>query len=144
MARGIKDANPDAEYICWLYLPSWKPLAPWVYELGSHIPKDVTLQMNFESGAVKYQLDRPRVGGDYWLSFIGPSERFARFAGNASANKTAMSAKRQVGCSHESATISFMPVPPVLYGKYREMPKMNGVCIARRRVSWKARVRAFG
>ena len=73
-----KDANPDAEYICWLYLPSWKPLAPWVYELGSHIPKDVTLQINFESGAVKYQLDRPRVGGDYWLSFIGPSERFAR------------------------------------------------------------------
>lgn len=125
MARGIKDANPDAEYICWLYLPSWKPLAPWVYELGSHIPKDVTLQINFESGAVKYQLDRPRVGGDYWLSFIGPSERFARFAGNVSANETAMSAKLQVGCSHESATIPFLPVPPILYGKYREMPKMN-------------------
>jgi hypothetical protein len=125
MARGIKDANPDAEYICWLYLPSWKPLAPWVYELGSHIPKDVTLQINFESGAVKYQLDRPRVGGDYWLSFIGPSERFARFAGNASAHKTALSAKLQVGCSHESATIPFMPVPSILYGKYREMSRMN-------------------
>jgi len=125
MARGIKDANSDAEYICWLYLPSWKPLSPWVYELGSHVPKDVTLQINFESGAVKYQLDRPRVGGDYWLSFIGPSERFARFAGNASAGKTPMSAKLQVGCSHESATIPFMPVPPILYGKYREMPRMN-------------------
>ncbi|MBN2375490.1 MAG: hypothetical protein JXD22_03760 [Sedimentisphaerales bacterium] len=125
MVRGIKEANPNAEYICWIYLPSWKPLAPWVYELGSHIPKNVTLQINYESGAVKYQLDRPRVGGDYWLSFIGPSERFARFAGNASVNETAMSAKLQVGCSHESATIPFIPVPPILYRKYHEMPKMN-------------------
>jgi len=125
MARGVKDGNPDAECICWLYMPSWKPFAPWVYELGSHMPKDVTLQVNYESGAVKYQLDRPRVGGDYWLSFIGPSERFARIAGLAAANKTPMSAKLQVGCSHEAATIPFMPVPTLLYRKYKEMPGMN-------------------
>ena len=124
-ARGIKEGDPKAEYICWLYMPSWKPLAPWVYELGDHMPKDVTLQINFESGAVKYQLDRPRVGGDYWLSFIGPSERFARIAGQAAANRTPMSAKLQVGCSHESATIPFMPVPSLLYRKYREMPALN-------------------
>jgi len=125
MARGVKDGNPDAEYICWLYMPSWEPFAPWVYELGAHMPKDVILQVNFESGAVKYQLNRPRVGGDYWLSFIGPSERFARIAGQAAANKTAMSAKLQVGCSHEAATIPFMPVPSILYRKYKEMPGMH-------------------
>jgi len=125
MARGIKDGDPNAEYICWLYMPAWKPLAPWVYELGAHLPKDVTLQINFESGAVKYQLDRPRVGGDYWLSFIGPSDRFARIAGQAVAHGTPMSAKLQVGCSHESATVPFMPVPSILYRKYREMPAMN-------------------
>ena len=125
MARGIKDGDPNAEYICWLYMPSWRPLAPWVYELGAHMPKDVTLQVNFESGAVKYQLDRPRVGGDYWLSFVGPSERFARIAGQAAAHKTPMSAKLQVGCSHESATIPFMPVPSILYRKYKEMPALN-------------------
>ena len=124
-ARGIKDGDPNAEYICWLYMPSWKPLAPWVYKLGAHMPKDVTLQINFESGAVKYQLDRPRVGGDYWLSFIGPSERFARIAGQAAAHGTPMSAKLQVGCSHEAATIPFMPVPSILYRKYREMPGLK-------------------
>ncbi len=125
MARGVKDGDPNAEYICWLYMPAWKPLAPWVYELGAHLPTDVTLQVNFESGAVKYQLDRPRVGGDYWLSFIGPSDRFARIAGQAAAHGTPTSAKLQVGCSHESATIPFMPAPSILYRKYREMPRLN-------------------
>ena len=125
MARGVKDGDPNAEYICWLYMPAWKPLAPWVYELAAHMPKDVTLQVNFESGAVKYQLDRPRVGGDYWLSFVGPSDRFARIAEQAVAHGTPMSAKLQVGCSHESATIPFMPVPSILYRKYREMPALN-------------------
>ncbi len=125
MARGVKAGDPNAEYICWLYMPSWKPLAPWVYELGSHMPKDVTLQVNFESGALKYQLDRPRIGGDYWLSFVGPSDRFARIAGQASAHGTPTSAKLQVGCSHESATIPFMPVPSLLYRKYKEMPTLG-------------------
>jgi len=36
-----------------------------------------------------------------------------------------MSAKLQVGCSHESATIPFMPVPSILYRKYKEMPALN-------------------
>ena len=125
MARGIKEGDPAAEYICWLYMPAWKPLAPWVHELSAHLPKDVTLQVNFESGAVKYQLDRPRVGGDYWLSFVGPSDRFARIAQQAVAHGTPMSAKLQVGCSHESATIPFMPVPSLLYRKYREMPALG-------------------
>lgn len=125
MARGVKAGDPSAEYICWLYMPSWKPLAPWVYELGAHMPKDVTLQINFESGALKYQLDKPRIGGDYWLSYVGPSDRFARIAGQAAAHGTATSAKLQVGCSHEAATIPFMPVPSLLYRKYREMPALN-------------------
>lgn len=125
MARGVKEGDPNAEYICWLYMPAWKPLAPWTYELGAHLPKDVTLQINFESGALKYQLDRPRIGGDYWLSFIGPSDRFARIAGQAAGHGTPMSAKLQVGCSHESATIPFMPVPSLLYGKYQRMPELG-------------------
>lgn len=125
MARGVKEGDPNAEYICWLYMPSWKPLASWVYELGAHMPKDVILQVNFESGALKYQLDRPRIGGDYWLSFIGPSDRFARIAEQAGAHGTSMSAKLQVGCSHESATIPFMPVPSLLYGKYSQMRGLN-------------------
>jgi hypothetical protein len=81
-------------------------LAPWIYELGAHMPKDVTLQVNFESGALKYQLDKPRIGGDYWLSYVGPSDRFARIAEAAAAHGTPMSAKLQVGCSHECATVS--------------------------------------
>lgn len=125
MAKGVKEGDPNAEYICWLYMPAWRPLAPWVYELGAHIPKDVTLQINFESGALKYQLDRPRIGGDYWLSFVGPSDRFGRIAELASAHGTPMSAKLQVGVSHESATIPFMPVPSLLYRKYREMPALG-------------------
>lgn len=125
MARGVKDGDPNAEFICWLYMPSWKPLAPWVCELGAHMPKDVTLQVNFESGALKYQLDKPRIGGDYWLSYVGPSDRFARIAEAAGARGTPMSAKLQVGCSHECATVPFMPVPSLLYRKYKTMPSLH-------------------
>ena len=125
MRQGIKDANPDAEMISWLYQPQPTQAHPWVYELPKQLNEDIILAYNFESSCTKSQLGKVRVGGDYWLSCIGPSDRFGRMA-EAARGKCAFAAKMQVGCSHEVATIPFVPAPGLLYRKYAEM-RRNGV-----------------
>ena len=121
MEKGMHAAAPDAQLISWLYMPYAKPLAEWVFEIPEHVPDNVILQFNFESGGEKLQLGKPRIGGDYWLSYIGPSENFRRIAKSAIASEVQLSAKIQVGCSHEVATVPFVPVPVLLYRKYRKM-----------------------
>jgi hypothetical protein len=125
MEKGMHDAAPAAELISWLYMPQAEKLADWVYEIPEHIPENVILQFNFESGGGKEQLGKIRRGGDYWLSYVGPSERFANIAEAAGASGTGMAAKIQVGCSHEVATVPFVPVPALLYRKYREMRRLG-------------------
>jgi hypothetical protein len=126
MEQGMHAAAPQAELISWLYMPQPTELGNWVFTLPPHIPEKVVLQFNFESGGVKEQLGKPRIGGDYWLSFTGPADSFRRIAESAARNGVPLSAKIQAGCSHEVATAPFVPVPPLLYRKYREM-KQAGV-----------------
>lgn len=128
MAQGLHDANPDAELIVWLYMPGvWSDtdLADWVYEIPKHLPENVVLQVNFESGVVKEVFGRGRKGGDYWLSMPGPSSRFERMAYAAQNAGSPMSAKIQTGCSHEVATVPFVPVPGILYQKFRAMRELG-------------------
>lgn len=126
MEKGMRAAAPEAQLISWLYMPPPKSLlADWVFEIPSHVPENVILQFNFESGGVKEQLGKPRVGGDYWLSYVGPSESFRKIAQSTLAAESRLSAKIQVGCSHEVATIPFVPVPGLLYRKYQKMRKFG-------------------
>ena len=127
MLAGMRRANPEAEIISWFYQPQVRPeRAAWVAEAARHVPEGVTFQYNFESGALKDQLGRMRTGGDYWLSFTGPSTSFERVAEAAREAGTALGAKIQVGNSHECATVPFVPVPGLLYRKYKSM-KAAGV-----------------
>jgi hypothetical protein len=126
MARGMHTANPSAELISWFYLPgNWTDGKGWGEEAyraaADHIPEGVALQHNFESEGGREQLGRWRRAGDYWLSYIGPSPRFVDCAGRAAAHGTRMFAKLQVGCSHEVASVPFVPVPGNLYQKYQAM-----------------------
>jgi hypothetical protein len=121
LARGMHDANPDATFIAWFYMPQDQPLGEWVYDLPRHCPDHVTLQFNFESGVTKQVLGRGRRGADYWISTPGPSRRFERLATLARDAGAPMSAKIQTGCSHEVATVPFVPVPGLLYRKFRAM-----------------------
>ena len=143
-ARGMKQAAPDAEFIPWLYTPalSGPPLsgaasvlnlamAPEaknqdiLREIAAHAPKDVTLQLNFESNGRVRQLGREFIAYDYWLSWPGPSNIFADVARRTVAAGARAAAKIQVGCSHENATIPFLPVPGSLYRKYRAMQELG-------------------
>lgn len=122
VVRGIRSAGSNAEYISWFYQPQAHPQrASWVADCARHVPDGVVFAYNFESGAVKEQLGRCRMGGDYWLSFVGPSEGFKAVAAAGKASGSSIGAKIQVGNSHEMATVPFVPVPGLLYRKYKAM-----------------------
>ena len=124
--RGIRAAGSDAEYISWFYQPQVRPeRGAWNAEVARHLPDGVTLAYNFESGAVKDQLGRFRNGGDYWLSYVGPAEGFRQVAEAGRQVGAPIGAKIQVGNSHEVATVPFVPVPGLLYRKYKSMREMG-------------------
>ena len=126
IVRGIRAAGSNAEYISWVYQPHVRPeRAPGVAEVARHVPEGVVMAYNFESGAIKDQLGRFRNGGDYWLSYVGPAEGFKAFADAGKVAGAQIGAKIQVGNSHEVATVPFVPVPGLLYRKYRSMREMG-------------------
>ena len=105
---GIKDAGSKAEVLSWLYNPRPAQIKEWWFDLPLELDEDKILAFNFESGTTKYQTGRVHAGGDYWLSAVGPSDRFGRIAAAAKGH-CELAAKLQVGCSHELATIPFTP-----------------------------------
>ena len=122
--KGMQDANPDARIISWLYLPDETQLSNWIFKIPHKLPKDVTLAMNFESGYTKEQQGKPRVGGDYWLSQVGPSDRYGWMA-QATNGHCLLGSKMQVACSHEMASIPYVPAPGLLYYKYKTMKELG-------------------
>lgn len=133
MQRGMHDINPDAELISWLYIPHPQRFYPgdvykmgkWVYDIPAHTPKGVILQYNFESGVEIEAFGKKMIGGDYWISKPGPSERFEDLTNIAREHGTRVSAKIQTGNSHELATVPFIPVPSLLYNKFSAMQKLG-------------------
>ncbi len=123
--RAMHEVNPDAQFISWLYMPQVIPTAQWKYTIPEKLPKDTVLVFNFESGGEKEQLGKIRIGADYWQSYVGPSHRFVGMAEASQKAGIDMGAKIQVGCSHEVATIPFVPVPSMLWKKYRAMYDLN-------------------
>ncbi len=124
MERGIHDAAPKAELISWLYVPdngTGNREDREILDIAGQLPENVILQYNFESSGGKVQQGKYRHAGDYWLSYTGPSPIFLETARSARKNRNAVSAKIQAGCSHEVATVPFIPAPVLLYGKYGKM-----------------------
>jgi hypothetical protein len=124
LSKGIKDANKNAELIAWYYMPAPTQMADWIYQLPSKLDYEAVIAFNFESGIIKHQVGKPRVGGDYWLSAVGPSDRFGRMA-EAAKGHCEFAAKLQAVCSHEVATVPEVPVPGILYQKYKKMKSLG-------------------
>ncbi|NLC42899.1 MAG: hypothetical protein GX783_01305, partial [Clostridiales bacterium] len=123
--RAMQEVNPEAQYISWMYMPQVTATAKWKYTIPEKLPKDTRLLFNFESAGQKEQLGKIRIGADYWQSYVGPSNEFIGMALAAEKAGIRMGAKIQVGCSHEVATIPFVPVPTVLWKKYKAMYNLN-------------------
>ena len=129
LRRGMIRANPDAELISWLYVPyipdyevrRLRETEKLIEKLAVHFPTNVTLQYNFESMGTLDQLGKTRFVRDYSLAYVGPSGIFRACAKARKKAGQRMAAKLQVGCSHEVATVPFVPVPGNLYEKYRAL-----------------------
>ncbi len=133
MQRGMQRANPQAELISWLYVPylldlpdhSLQQRERQIHEIAAHFPKDAVLQYNFESMGRSRQLGRERTVRDYSLAYVGPSKIFRDCARSAVRAGARISAKLQVGCSHEVATVPCVPAPGNLYRKYQAMHRLG-------------------
>ena len=116
--EGIRRAGTGADFISWTYSHRY-----WteqdVREYAQKAPTDVVLMQNFEDGGINMQLGKPRVANDYWLSYVGPCDHYVATAAEAKKRGCEMWAKMQVCNSHELATVPYIPVPGILYDKYK-------------------------
>ena len=126
LTSGMRQGNPKAELFSWYYQPFPQPQRlEWVKDVARHIPDGTTFVYNFESGALMKQAGRMREGGDYWLAYTGPSGAFREIAAATQSGGGRLAAKLQTGCGYEMATVPFVPVPGILYRKYREMKALG-------------------
>lgn len=124
MEKGVHSVKPEAEFISWPYgQRGWGKEA--VIESAASVPENVILMHNFEDLGEETQLGHNRLAIDYWLSYVGPSEMFERSAKAAKAKGREVFAKLQVCCSHEVASVPYVPVPGILYKKYKAMRQLE-------------------
>ncbi len=117
-------AFPPPEFISWTYgHRMWNAEAVTDYVRSA--PGDAMLMQNFEEMGYTKQLGKTRLALDYWISYPGPSELYKTTADAAARYEKHLFAKTQVCNSHETATVPYVPVPGLLWEKYRAMRQMN-------------------
>ena len=121
MERGVHAADPTADFIAWPYSQYLCWGERLARDAAAHVPPKAILMHNIDSSARVRQLGKMRRADDYWLSVPGPSALFRDCARTARKQGTRMFAKIMVGCSHELASVPFMPVPGNLYRRFRAM-----------------------
>ncbi|MBE6931601.1 MAG: hypothetical protein E7463_15135 [Ruminococcaceae bacterium] len=120
LARGMHAVKPEAEFISWPYAQrGWKFES--VRESCRRRSDDVILMQNFEDWGLTEQLGKERIAIDYWLSYVGPGRVFEVSEAVTRKRDLPMYAKLQVCSSHEVSTVPYVPVPGILYKKYRYM-----------------------
>lgn len=122
--EGMRRAGARGEFISWTY-----GHRAWDFEdIKDYVraaPDDVMLMQNFDDYGFEEQLGKERFAQDYWLSYVGPSIMFSETAKCANENNKHMYAKMQVCCSHEVATVPYIPVPTLIFRKYAGAHKYN-------------------
>ena len=120
----IHEVAPDAEYISWTYGLRYLKNDDVIASCNSRF-NNVTHLINFEDHARVNQLGKDRVALDYWLSFAGPGEMFKTCLDINKKRGIDTWAKIQVCSSHEISTVPYVPVPGLLYEKYKYMYENN-------------------
>ena len=124
MTDSMKKYQPDAEFFGWFYASNHIATEP-EHELRLKIaevwPENAELLHNLETGGHNPQLGRDHLVQDYSLSYAGPSEYFMEYA----SKRRSFAAKMQTGCSHEDATVPYLPVPGILYERYKNLRQIN-------------------
>ena len=118
LREGMRLSGSKAEMISWTYgHRMWEKED--ILDYVKSAPDDIMLMQNFDDMGYEEQLGRMRQGVDYWLSYPGPSGLFADTAAAAQKYRKHMYAKMQVCCSHEVATLPYIPVPGIIFDKFK-------------------------
>ena len=115
--EAMRRAGVGAEFISWTYghkLWANDDIREYVRKCDT----DVAIMQNFEEFAYAEQLGEVRQGKDYWLSFPGPGELFKVTGEEARAHGKKLFAKMQVCCSHELASVPYIPTPGLIFEKF--------------------------
>lgn len=122
--EGIRRAGSQAEFISWTYGHRHWAMDD-IRDYVAYAPADAMLMENMEDAGYTQQLGKTREAMDYWLSYVGPSQMYAGAAQKALETGKQMFAKLQVCCSHELATVPYIPVPGILFDKYAALRQYN-------------------
>ncbi len=118
LRSGAREVRSDFETISWTYGHRlWE--TEDILDYVDRAPEDAILMQNFDDMGFEEQLGKRRLSTDYWLSYPGPSPLFVNTAKRAMEKGKTMYAKMQVCCSHEIATVPYVPVPGILFDKYK-------------------------
>ncbi len=117
LKEGIRRAGSKADFISWTYAHRITP-SEEIKDYVRRAPSDVMLMENFEDAGFTEQLGKTRQAIDYWLSYVGPSQMFETAARTAVETGKTMFAKMQVCCSHELATVPYIPAPGIIFDKF--------------------------
>ena len=122
--EGMRRAGAKGEFISWTY-----GQREWdfddIREYVEKAPDESKLMQNFEDYGFYKQLGKERFAMDYWLSYPGPTYLFEETAKAANKHKKHLYAKMQVCCSHELATVPYIPAPGLVFEKYKGAYKWN-------------------
>ena len=117
--EAIARTSPEAEFISWTYgHKEWNDS-----DILDYIRKcdtGIALMQNFEENSYSEQLGSLREGKDYWLSHVGPGRLFDLSAKEAKRLHKTVYAKMQICCSHELATVPYLPTPGLIFEKYKK------------------------
>lgn len=117
--EGMRRAGTDAEFISWTYgHKMWQDED--ILDYVRKCDTGIALMQNFEEYSYADQLGKTRVGKDYWLSHIGPGELYKLTAREAKKLSKTMYAKMQICCSHEVASVPYIPAPGLIFEKYKK------------------------
>ena len=122
LKEGIRRAGSKADFISYTYGHRESPMEE-IKDYVHRAPSDVVLMEAFEDAGFEEQLGKTRQAIDYWLSYVGPSQMYKGAAEAALEEGKTMFAKLQVCCSHELATVPYIPVPGILFEKFDAMYK---------------------
>lgn len=118
LRAGIREVKPDADFVSWTYAHrNWRDED--ILDYVRTAPSDVALMQNFDDRGFESQLGKERQAMDYWLSYVGPSSLYDMTAKAARKGKKRLWAKMQICCSHELATLPYVPSPGNVFGKLR-------------------------
>ena len=119
-AEAIAEVKPEAEFISWTYSQRVWSESDLTESLKLR-DRSVIHMQNFEDFGKVEQLGEQRYAFDYWLSFVGPGEVMKRSLEINRQRGVKTYAKLQVCSSHEISSVPYVPVPGILYDKYKIM-----------------------